>query len=79
MTPLRAAAAALAAFAAPAFAQQTPVFRVGLDLVHVTVTVRDEHGGLVSDLAADDFEVREDGCVQQVQLFGAAAGQVHAG
>jgi Ca-activated chloride channel family protein len=79
MTRLPAGVAALAVFAAPAFAQKTPVFRVGLDLVHVTVTVRDERGGLVSDLAAEDFEVREDGRLQQVQLFGAAAGQVHAG
>jgi Ca-activated chloride channel family protein len=71
--------AASAVLAAPAFAQQTPVFRVGLDMVYVTVTVRDARGGLVSDLQADDFVVREDGRVQKVQLFGAAAGQVHAG
>jgi Ca-activated chloride channel family protein len=71
--------AALAVFAATASAQETPVFRVGLDLVHVTVTVRDARGGLVSDLTPDDFVVREDGRVQQVQLFGAAAGQVHTG
>jgi len=50
-----------------------------LDLVHVTVTVRDGRGGLVSDLAAEDFVVREDGRVQTVQVFGAAAGQIHAG
>ena len=79
MIRLRAGVAALAVFATPAFAQKTPVFRVGLDLVHVTVTVRDARGGLVSDLAADDFVVREDGRVQQVQLFGAAAGQIHTG
>ena len=79
MSPLRAVVAASAVFAAPAFAQQAPVFRVGLDMVHVTVTVRDAGGGLVSDLSADDFEVREDGRLQQVQVFGAAAGQVHAG
>jgi Ca-activated chloride channel family protein len=71
--------AALAVVAAPALAQQAPVFPVGLDMVHVTVTVRDERGGLVSDLRAEDFEVREDGRAQLVQIFGAAAGQVHAG
>jgi len=79
VTRFRAGVAALAVLASPAFAQQTPVFRVGLDVVYVTVTVRDARGGLVSDLDADDFVVREDGRVQQVQVFGAAAGQVHAG
>jgi len=67
------------AMAAPAAAQRTPVFHVGLDLVHVTVTVRDGRGGLVSDLAAEDFVVREDGRVQDIQVFGAAAGQIHTG
>jgi Ca-activated chloride channel family protein len=79
LTRLVPAVVAAAVLAAPLWARDTPVFRVGLDLVHVTVTVRDERGGLVSDLGADDFEVREDGRVQQVQVFGAAAGQVHAG
>jgi Ca-activated chloride channel family protein len=71
--------AVLAVAAAPASAQKTPVFSSGLDLVHVTVTVRDARGGLVSDLAAEDFVVREDGRVQAVQVFGAAAGQIHTG
>jgi Ca-activated chloride channel family protein len=71
--------AVLSLAATPAAAQRTPVFRVGLDLVNVTVTVRDGRGGLVSDLDAGDFVVREDGRVQPVHVFGAAAGQVHAG
>jgi len=79
LTRVRAGLAVLAVAAAPASAQVTPVFHVGLDLVHVTVTVRDGRGGLVSDLAAEDFVVREDGRVQTVQVFGAAAGQIHAG
>ena len=79
MTRLRAGAIALAVAAVPASAQRTPVFRTGLDLVHVTVTVRDGGGGLVSDLAAEDFVVREDGRVQAVEVFGAAAGQIHTG
>ena len=37
----------LALAAATASAQPTPVFRAGLDLVNVTVTVRDGKGGLV--------------------------------
>jgi Ca-activated chloride channel homolog len=66
--------AVLALAGTPAAAQTTPVFRVGLDLVNVTITARDGKGGLVSDLGAEDFVVREDGRVQNVQVFGAAAG-----
>ncbi len=59
--------------AAPASAQKTPVFQVGLDLVNVTVTVRDGAGGLVSDLAVEDFVVREDGRPQKLEVFAPAA------
>jgi Ca-activated chloride channel family protein len=71
--------ALLVVAAAPAPAQRTPVFRTGLDLVKVTVTVRDEKGGLVSDLGAEDFVVREDGRPQKIEVFAPAAGQVHTG
>jgi Ca-activated chloride channel family protein len=70
---------AVLSVAAPAAAQRTPVFHAGLELVNVTVTVRDGRGGLVSDLTGDDFVVREDGRVQKVEVFAPAAGQVHAG
>ena len=63
----------LALAAAMASAQPTPVFRAGLDLVNVTVTVRDGKGGLVADLTADDFAVREDGRPQKVEIFAPAA------
>jgi Ca-activated chloride channel family protein len=53
--------------------QRTPVFRVGLDVVEVTVTARDAKGGLVSDLRADDFVLREDGREQEVLIFAPAA------
>jgi Ca-activated chloride channel homolog len=59
--------------------QAPPVFEVGLEMTNITVTVRDARGNLVSDLSAEDFVVREDGRLQQVQVFGAAAGQAHAG
>jgi Ca-activated chloride channel family protein len=65
--------AVLALAAATAAAQGTPVFRAGLDLVDVTVTVRDGKGGLVSDLAAQDFVVREDGRLQTLEIFAPAA------
>ena len=63
----------LALVAATASAQPTPVFRAGLDLVNVTVTVRDGKGGLVSDLTAEDFVVREDGRPQALEIFAPAA------
>jgi Ca-activated chloride channel family protein len=65
-------ASAFMALAAGSLAQPAPEFRVGLDLVNVTATVRDEHGTLVSDLTADDFAVREDGRPQKIALFARA-------
>jgi len=44
---------------AQAAAQQPPVFPVALDLVNVTVTVHDPHGGVVSNLAEQDFTDEE--------------------
>jgi VWFA-related protein len=43
-----------------------PTFRSGRDLVSVDVVVRDRNGEIVRDLTAADFEIREDGRVQQV-------------
>jgi Ca-activated chloride channel family protein len=40
---------------------QTAVFRAGIETVHVTVTVTDPNGRLISGLAKTDFEVFEDG------------------
>jgi len=54
-------------------AQDAPIFDVEVDVVHVTVTVRDEDGNLVSDLEADDFVVKEDGREQVVEVFAPAA------
>lgn len=67
------ALAAVGLLAAPAAAQQPPVFPVDLDLVNVTVTVRNSEGDLVSDLRQDDFTVLEDGRPQRVRLFAPAA------
>jgi len=58
-----------AAAVVPRAAQQVPVFRGGVDLVHVGVTVTDRKGTLVTDLTADDFEILEDGKKQTVALF----------
>lgn len=63
-----------AATAVASPAQRTPVFAAGLDMVNVTVTVRDDRGKLVNNLTADDFVVREDGRPQRVEVFAPAAG-----
>lgn len=73
MTRSAVALAGLALFAAPGSGQQPPVFHIDLDLVNVTVTVRDSRGGLISDLHEQDFEVLEDGRAQKVQLFAPAS------
>src|SRR5438270_5818299 len=52
-------------------AQQVPVFRGGIDLVNVGVTVTDKKGSLVTDLTPDDFEIYEDGHKQTIRYFSA--------
>lgn len=56
----------------PTPAAHPPVFRVDLDVTHVTVSVRDAAGQLVSNLTKDDFVVTEDGRPQEVLVFGNA-------
>jgi VWFA-related protein len=46
-----------------------PVFRGGVDLVNLGVTVTDKKGNLVSDLTVDDFVIYEDGKKQTVRFF----------
>jgi Ca-activated chloride channel homolog len=48
-------------FAVAAIAQEPPLFRGGIETVHVTVTVTDANGRLITGLAKEDFEVFEDG------------------
>lgn len=67
------AAVAISALPGAVPAQDTPVFEVGLDLVNVTVTVRDDAGNLVSDLVAGDFVVKEDGREQALRVFAPAS------
>jgi Ca-activated chloride channel family protein len=54
--------------------QQPQVFRGGVDLVNVAVTVTDRKGSLVADLTADDFEIYEDGRKQTMRYFAAGDG-----
>jgi VWFA-related protein len=48
---------------------QQPTFRGRSDVVRVFVTVMDRDGRLVTDLAQDDFEVRDDGKAQPITAF----------
>lgn len=52
--------------ATPASAQ---VFRAGVEMVSLGVTVADKAGALVTGLSPDDFVVMEDGVRQDVRLF----------
>ncbi len=52
----------------PALAQQ-PTFKVSVNVVDVDVTVKDAQGNFVTGLAAEDFEVFEDGKPQAIQTF----------
>ncbi len=58
---------ALAMFATPLQAQ--PVFRSGVDLVHLGVTVVGKDGQLVSGLRAEDFVIQEEGREQDIAYF----------
>jgi VWFA-related protein len=54
--------------------QQVPVFKSGIDLVNVGVTIADKRSNLVTDLMEGDFEIYEDGKKQTIRYF--AAGEV---
>jgi Ca-activated chloride channel family protein len=71
-------------FAVPAVllgggSQQVPVFRTGVDLVNMGVTVADRKGQLVTGLKAEDFELFEDGQRQTIRYFSAGNGRDSAG
>ena len=50
----------------PPPAQDPPIFRVGVDVIRVDAVVTDRDGRMVTDLTADDFELRQDGELQQI-------------
>jgi len=61
---------ALAAGAAVVAAQDKPqVFRAGVELVSLNVTVTDSQGRYVTDLQEGDFTVFEDGARQELSFF----------
>jgi VWFA-related protein len=57
------------ATAAPGSADQTPAFRAGADLVIVDAVVVDRNGQPVTDLKASEFELKDEGRPQSVELF----------
>jgi len=58
-------------FGIPARAQEQPqgVIRVGVNLVLLDATVKNKTGQIMADLKKEDFEVREDGAVQKLDVF----------
>src|SRR5271168_5488445 len=45
------------------------VIRVGVNLVLLDATVKNKSGQIMADLKKDDFQVREDGVVQKLDVF----------
>ena len=73
---MRVLSAAVAVMFAFVPAQERPQeqgfsFRSNVDLINVTVTVTDNNGRFVSGLNKDDFDVYEDGVLQQTSHFDA--------
>ena len=58
----------LTLFVAAACSSQEP-FRVQVNLVNVSFSVRDARGALVDNLSKDDFEVLEDAVAQKISFF----------
>jgi VWFA-related protein len=54
---------------APAFAQETPTFGAGVELVTVDAVVLDDEGGPVAGLRAEDFELRDEGEPREILSF----------
>ncbi len=50
-------------------AQQQPVFRAGVDLVHFGIVVTDKYGAPITGLTVDDFEILEEGKAQKITQF----------
>src|SRR5579862_1967886 len=53
----------------PAQEQEPPTMRVAVNLVMVDATVKTKAGQILGDLKKEDFDVREDGSVQKLDIF----------
>ena len=49
-------------------APEPPRFKVGVDIIRIDAVVTDRDGNIVTDLTADDFEIRQDGDIQPITL-----------
>ena len=58
-------------FLIPTQAQEQPqgIIRVGVNLVLVDATVKNKSGQIMADLKKEDFELREDGVAQKLDVF----------
>jgi len=54
---------------APARSQDEGVVRVDVKLVMIDATVKTKSGAIMGDLKKDNFEIREDGVPQKVEVF----------
>lgn len=72
---MRVAVTALAGFLAfTAVVSAQKVFRGGVDLATIGVTVTDKRGQIIADLGKDDFEIYEDGKKQSIEYFAQGEG-----
>jgi Ca-activated chloride channel homolog len=55
--------------AAALLAQQSPVIKVDVNLVHVVATVKTKNGELVGSLTKDDFAIYDNGAKQEIAVF----------
>src|ERR1700676_4020959 len=62
-------AGAASRFPAEAHRQDQGVIRVGVNLVLVDATVKTKAGQIMADLKRENFEVREDGAEQKLEIF----------
>jgi len=67
--PLIALGGCLVAFTVTAQQPQLPVFRSGTEIVDLYVTVTDRNGRLVPNLVREDFEILDEGQLQEITLF----------
>jgi len=61
--------ATLAAFGLLLHAQDEPIYRLRVRLVHLLATVKDTTGNLVGDLKPQDFLVHDNGVLQKISVF----------
>ncbi len=69
LQPFMRAIPILLAFAVGTFAQETPTFSVGVNVVNVLANIMDKHGAIIRDLQQSDFTILEDGRTQAIRYF----------